>query len=108
MKVQHTEDHRPSRFPVLLAWLSPIAAVAIAMTATRGVPVEGAGLEPASARIIGMALLIGGVLCLVGVALGLRAVMRRPSSRLGAAWPFLVAAPAGAMLLLAWGLFFSA
>ena len=65
---------RVPRYPLLLAWLPPPLAVAIVLWATRNTPAEGAALSPGTNRIVGAALLLGGILCLLGAILGLRAV----------------------------------
>jgi hypothetical protein len=92
--------------PLLVAWLPLLAVVVITLAVTSGTPSGGSMLDPRAARTIGRAALIGGLLCLLGVVLGLRIVMRRSAGRIRGAWPFLVAAPAGVILVVTWALFF--
>jgi hypothetical protein len=99
-------DSQRQYYPLLLAWLPPAIAVAITLRVTSGVPSQGGPLSLDVVRTIGATLAVSGILCLAGVALGLRAAFRRQSGHLGAAWPFLVAAPVGPILLVMWRLFF--
>jgi hypothetical protein len=94
---------RASRYPLLLAWLPPPLAVVIALWATRQMPAQGAPLPPNMSRLVGTALLLGGVLCLLGAILGLR----RGSVRGGEArWPYVIAVPVALMMIALWKMFF--
>lgn len=91
---------RASRYPLLLAWLPPPLAVGIVLWATRQVPAQGAPLPPNTSRLVGTALLLGGVLCLLGAILGLR------RGSVGARWPYVIAVPVALMMIALWKLFF--
>jgi hypothetical protein len=94
---------RASRYPLLLAWLPPPLAVGIALWATRQAPPQGAPLPSNTSRFVGTALLVGGILCLLGAILGLR------RSSVGARepkWPYVIAVPVALMMIAIWKMFF--
>jgi len=94
---------RPSRCSLLLAWLPPPLAVGIVLWATRNAPAHGAPLTPTTSRMVGTAMLLGGILCLQGAILGLRAVSSgRRSGRVAARWPYVIAVPVGLTMVGIW------
>jgi hypothetical protein len=100
---------RQVSYLLLLAWLPPLAAVGITLWATQSVPSQGGTIPPSASTTIGMALILGGVLSLLGAALGLRnaSVVRR-SGQGAAMWPYLIVVPVGLMMIVIWKLFFAA
>jgi hypothetical protein len=95
-----------SRYPLLLAWLPPPLAVGIGLWATRNAPSQGAALPPDTLRIVGPAMLLGGILCLLGAIVGLRTVsLGRRSGRVAASWPYVIAVPVGVMMVVIWKMF---
>ena len=99
---------RASRYPLLLAWLPPLLAVGIVLWATGNAPAQGAPLPPTTSRIVGTAMLLGGILCLLGAILGLRTVaLGRCSGQVAASWPYVVAVPVGLMMVGIWKIFFA-
>jgi hypothetical protein len=99
---------RPSRHSLLLAWPPPPLAVGIVLWATRNAPANGTHLSPTTSRIVGTAMLLGGILCLLGAILGLRAVSSgRRSGRLTASWPYVIAIPVGLTMVGIWEIFFA-
>jgi hypothetical protein len=99
---------RASRYPLLLTWLPPPLAVGIALWATRNVPAHGGLLAPTTSRIVGTAILLGGIVCLQGAVLGLRRVsLGRRSGQVAARWPYVAAVPVGLMMVGIWEIFFA-
>jgi hypothetical protein len=98
---------RPSRYPLLLTWLSPPLAVGIVLWATRNAPAHGAPLSPDTSIIVGTAILLGGILCMLGAIVGLRTVSQgRRSGPVAASWPYLIAVPVGLMMVVMWKMLF--
>ena len=99
---------RVSRYPLLLAWLPPALAVGIVLWATRNAPTQGAPLTPDTLGIVGPAMLVGGILCLLGAVVGLRMVsLGRRSGRVAASWPYVIAVPVGLVMVAIWKMFFA-
>lgn len=97
-----------SRIPLILAWLPPFLVVAIAMFVTKDLPRGGGPLPAHASRIIATAMLGGGILCLLGVALGLRAAFFKSGDRkVAASLKYLVVLPAGLAMIVIWRAFFS-
>jgi hypothetical protein len=95
---------RPSRSTLWLAWLPPPVAVGIVLWATRNAPAHGTHLSPTTSRIAGTAMLLGGILCLQGAILGLRAAS---SGRVAGRWPYVIAVPVGLTMVGIWEIFFA-
>jgi hypothetical protein len=99
---------RPSRNALLLTWLPPPLAIGIVLWATRNAPAQGAPLPLATSRVVGTAILLGGILSLQGVILGLRTVSLGPRlGRIAARWPYLIAIPVGFTMVGIWAIFFA-